>query len=146
MLCNQCGANVEDDARVCDNCGMVFEEPAEETLSCGNACGSGLPAVHSTDNGFNEYIPEKKKADIGGILVKTVSVICAVLCMILFSNAATYVKSAISASSSQSIMGGFFGTSSSGFPAEFYGAIHYAFIGMGVAFSGILIILGFKKK
>ena len=29
--------------------------------------------------------------------------------------------------------------------AEFYYGLHYAFMGMGVAFSGILIILGFKK-
>lgn len=139
MLCNQCGAHIPDDAVLCDNCGMVFEKEISEI----EPEVSHLPAVCEKSD-FAERVKDKK-ADIGRGVIKVISVICALLCLVIFSNGATFVKSAVSSSGSGSIMGGLFGSASSGFPAEFYYALHYAFIGMGVAFSGILIILGFKK-
>ena len=140
MLCNQCGAHIPDDAVLCDNCGMVFEKEISEI----EPEESRLPAVCEKSD-FAEGVKDNKKVNIGSIAIKVISVICALLCLVIFSNGATFVKSAISSSGSGSIMGGLFGSASAGFPAEFYYGLHYAFMGMGVAFSGILIILGFKK-
>jgi phosphate/sulfate permease len=117
---------------------MVFEKEISEI----EPEESRLPAVCEKSD-FAEGVKDNKKVDIGSIAIKVISVICALLCLVIFSNGATFVKSAIS--SSNSIMGGLFGSTSAGFPAEFYYGLHYAFMGMGVAFSGILIILGFKK-
>jgi len=144
MICKQCGALIEDDAVVCDNCGIrldIDEEDADkEAIS---EVTSPVPALRE----FAEDYSEKGgRISSGNIFVKCLSVVCSLICFVLFLFAARCVEGIGAIYQTQSFIGGIFGSSSSGFPMEFYDALHYAFLGMGVGLSAVILILGFKKN
>lgn len=140
MICTQCGALVEDAAEICENCGMILNAEAEEVSSDRHSVN--LPALSEEDGNLGKSFAKKNT----NLFVKWVSVICAVVCFVTFMMAATTVESSIVVNQTPSVFGGLFGSSQASLPAELARALGYAFTGMAFAFSGLILITGFKKK
>lgn len=142
MVCPQCGALIEDGVPVCGNCGVSLNEEIPRDNIEREQFVSGVPALRE----FADTEDNTPKDKDRNIFVKCVSVLCAVVCFCMFMFAAGAVESNVVSTQVPSVFGGIFGSSQSGISAELGAALHYAFIGMGFAFSGMLLILGFKKK
>ena len=138
MICPQCGALVEDIAKVCENCGIALTPEVKEEIPAETAI---LPVLQEK---AEEILPPPAKD--GNLFVKWVSVICAVVCFVTFMLAATTVESTLVTTQIPSVFGSIFGSSQAGLPKELAGALAYAFTGMAFAFSGLILIAGFKKK
>lgn len=140
MICEQCGAMINDGATVCDNCGFKFE--IDEKDMAQELSSPQVPAVRE--------VPEEEsfamKRMHTNLFVKIVAVIGAIVCLGMFWSGALYMDSAIVNVQSQSFMNGFFGNTAGGFPAGFYAGLRQGFIAMGTGLSCTILILGFKKN
>ena len=138
MICPQCGALAEDTATVCENCGMVLAPEVKEDTTIETAI---VPVLKEKTE---EILPPPARDN--NLFVKWVSVICAIVCFLTFMLAATTVETSSVTTQVPSVFGGIFGSSQAGLPKELAGALAYAFTGMAFAFSGLILIAGFKKK
>ena len=140
MICKQCGALIDDNTAVCDNCGFKFESDEREIAE--ELSNPQVPAV--LEDVQKENASERK--GVSNLFVKIVAVLAAIGCFWMFFNGAVFMDAAIANTSGQSFMGGIFGSSGSSVPAELFAGLRQAFIAMGIGFSGIILILGFKKN
>ncbi len=139
MICEQCGAIIDDGAPVCDNCGFKFEIDEKDIAQ--ELSSPQVPAIREVSE-EESFAPKRKHTNL---FVKIVAVIGAIVCFGMFWNGALYMDSAIANVHSQSFMNGFFGNATGGFPTEFYAGLRQAFIAMGTGLSCTILILGFKK-
>lgn len=138
MICPQCGALIEDSAKTCENCGMILPvAEAEVSFEPVN-----LPAPVPDAGEREEHLPKKD----GNLFVKWVSIVCSVICFVTFMLAAATVETAGVSSQMPSMFGSIFGGGQATLSPELAGALGYAFTGMAFAFSGLILIAGFKKK
>ncbi len=140
MICEQCGALIDDSATVCDNCGLKLQANEKELAS--EFSGPYVPAIMEEP----EADTQKSRKPFTNVFAKAVAVIAAALCLWLFYRASAFMNMAIVNSQSRSFMGGLFGDSASAIPPEVYAGLRSAFLATGISLSGIILILGFKKN
>lgn len=140
MICEQCGALIDDNTPVCDNCGFKFETNEREIAQ--ELSNPQVPAILE-DVQKDDKTDKKRPVNL---FAKIVAVVAAIGCLWMFLSGAMFMDAAIANTQSQSFMGGIFGSSGSALPAELFAGLRQAFIAMGIGFSGIILILGFKKN
>lgn len=147
MLCQQCGALINEGTEVCDNCGYRFDSVEADGINVKeeinpDANSEKVPALRTIEEEF-ATVPKKTDANT---VVKVLSVVGAAFCFLLFFIAANIIGSVNVSTQTQSFMGGLFSSGTIGFPIEFYMSLRYVFFGFGTALSVMLLIQGFKKN
>lgn len=130
---------MDDNAAVCDNCGFQFEKDEREMAE--EFSSQQVPAIPV----FSEAESDGGGKKSGDIFVRIIAVIGAVACFAAFFSGAAYMDAAIAGVQSQSFVSGFFGSSTGSLPAELFAGLRQGMLAMGVGFSAIILILGFKK-
>lgn len=141
MLCQQCGASIDDNATVCENCGFETKSADASVSEPASEAPVSVPAVRTIEEEF----AAGEKVVYKNLVVKILSVVGAVLCFTIFAVASNFAGTVNVQTQTQSILGGIFPGGSVGLPFEFLMAMRYGFLGLGAALSTIILILGFKE-
>ena len=147
MVCQKCGALVDDKLNVCDNCGYVFEESvaAAETDGSEYNINPNAPAL------ADAFKPEKKKVRIKPGFALLVSFLAAVAVIVLTFYGTHYMTLAGTALNKMQGGASSFFSFGSGIDSSYYvymGAavygLSYVFKGIGVAMASLIILLGIR--
>ena len=149
MVCQKCGALVDDSLSVCDNCGYIFEEAvvAAETDGSEYNINPNAPAL------ADAFAHERKRISIGPKFVLVLSVLAAVAVVALTFYGTHFMT--IAGSALNKMQGGassFFGFGS-GIDSSYYvymgAAIYgmsYVFKGLGVALASLIVLAGIRNS
>lgn len=150
MVCQKCGALVDDSLNVCDNCGYIFEEATASAETDGSEYNINPNAPALPD----AFKPERKKIKLKLGFVFLLSVLAAVAVVVLTFYGTHYMTLAgtalnkMQSSGAGSLFGFGTGIDSSYYVymgAAIYG-LSYVFKGLGVAFASMIVLLGIKKS
>ena len=147
MVCQKCGALVDDNLSVCDNCGYIFEEAvaAAETDGSEYNINPNAPAL------ADAFKPARPRVKVNPLFV--LSLLAAIAVLILTFYGTHYMTAAGKAlNQMQSGVNSFFNFGS-GVDSSYYvyiGAavygLSYVFKGIGVAFAALIVCVGAKKS
>lgn len=148
MICQKCGALVDDSLNKCDNCGYVFEE----AIASPETDGSEYNINPNTPALADAFRVDKNKSGKKFTIVFALSLLAALSVVVLTFYGTHYMALAgKSLNQMQGSMSSFFGFGS-GVDSSYYvylGAVFYglayALRGIGVAFASIIVLLGLKK-
>ena len=151
MVCQKCGALVDDALSVCDNCGYVFEEAVASAETDGSEYNINPNAPALPD----AFKPERNRVKIKLGFAFCVSLLAAIAVVILTFYGTHYMT--LAGTSLNKMQGGansFFGFGfGSGIDNSYYvymGAaiygISYVFKGLGIAMASIIVLLGIKAS
>ena len=149
MVCQKCGALVDDSLNACDNCGYVFEG----AIASAETDGSEYNINPNTPALADAFKAEKKKWKIKISPIFILSVLAAAAVVVLTFYGTHYMTLAGNALGKMNTgVSSFFGFGS-GIESSYYvymGAVFYglsyALKGVGVAFAAIIVLLGIKKS